>query len=92
MWVAHAAAPDGGTDVRVAYAVGRPVGTAVVRNRVRRRLRAVIRELESEGRLTSGLHLVGARPDIVGLDFADLRAHVTLAVSRCGVVQRPESP
>ena len=29
---------------RVAYAVGRPVGNAVVRNRVRRRMRAAMRE------------------------------------------------
>ena len=36
----------GGTDVRVAYAIGRRVGPAVVRNRVRRRLRAAVRELD----------------------------------------------
>jgi ribonuclease P protein component len=29
---------------RIAFAVGRPVGNAVVRNRVRRRLRAAVRE------------------------------------------------
>ncbi|MBA2280853.1 MAG: ribonuclease P protein component, partial [Acidimicrobiia bacterium] len=34
--------------VRVAYAIGRPVGTAVVRNRLRRRLRAAMAELAPE--------------------------------------------
>ena len=37
----------GGDRVRVAYAIGRPVGPAVVRNRVRRRLRAAVREIDA---------------------------------------------
>ena len=41
----------GGNDVRVAYAIGRKVGPAVVRNRVRRRLREAVRELD---RTTAG--------------------------------------
>ena len=46
---------------RVAYAVGRGVGGAVVRNRVRRRLRAATRAHATE--LVAGrAYLVGAAP------------------------------
>lgn len=39
-----AAVGAAGEPPRVAYAVGRAVGTAVVRNRVRRRMRAAVHE------------------------------------------------
>ncbi|MEI8000467.1 MAG: ribonuclease P protein component [Actinomycetes bacterium] len=47
---------------RVAYAVGRSVGDAVRRNRVRRRLRAAVREHAAELRPASA-YLVGAGPE-----------------------------
>ena len=40
--------PDGGDRARVGYAVGRRAGGAVERNRLRRRLRAVVREIEGD--------------------------------------------
>jgi ribonuclease P protein component len=43
---------------RVAFAVGRSVGSAPLRNRVRRRLRALARE--HAGELAPGWYLVGA--------------------------------
>ena len=70
----------GDTDAgpRVAYAIGRHVGPAVVRNRVRRRMRAVARELE----LAPGAYLVTADPGVVALDFGDLRRHLAAAVRK----------
>lgn len=65
-----AAAPEDG-DVRVAYAVGRKVGGAVVRNRWRRRLRAVAAELSSE--LRPGTYLIGLGPEVRQLVFNELR-------------------
>ena len=51
----------GGDEVRVAYAIGRQVGPAVVRNRLRRRLRAAVREIDrSTGGLPTGAYLVSA--------------------------------
>ena len=44
------------TPPKVAFAIGRPVGTAVTRNRVRRRLKAVLRDSS----VPAGLLLVGA--------------------------------
>jgi RNase P protein component len=43
----------------VAYALGRAIGPAVVRNRLRRRLRVLIDDVS----LPPGLYLIGAQPD-----------------------------
>ena len=81
----RAAAPDDGrtsTDqAQVAYAIGKAVGGAVVRNRLRRRLRAVMTDVEHDGALTPGLYLVGATPPAAATPFSDLRAHVSRAVA-----------
>ena len=47
-------ADTGADGARIAFAVGRRVGPAVVRNRVRRRMRAIARDLD----LASGAYLV----------------------------------
>jgi ribonuclease P protein component len=64
-----------GADVRVAYAVGRRVGPAVVRNRLRRQLRAAVREIAvgTDG-LAPGAYLISARPEAAGRPYAELRA------------------
>lgn len=48
---------------RAAFAVARGAGGAVARNRIRRRLRAALRELAFQGRLPGGDYLVGAGPE-----------------------------
>jgi ribonuclease P protein component len=63
----------GGTDARVAYAIGRSVGSAVVRNRLRRRLRAAARELDAPGGLAPGAYLVALRPEAARCSYQDLR-------------------
>jgi ribonuclease P protein component len=65
---------------RVAYAVGRRVGTAVVRNRVRRRLRAVV--AEEAAALAPGAYLVAVRPEAAALPFEELKTTVTSAMTR----------
>ena len=54
----------------VAFAIGRPVGSAVERNRLRRRLRAVLAALE----LPPGTYLVSAGPAASTLSHQELRA------------------
>ena len=61
---------------RVAYSVGRRVGGAVVRNRLRRRLRSVVADLDSDRGLRSGAYLVSADGDASPLSSAGLREHV----------------
>ena len=46
------------TPPRVAYALGRAIGPAVVRNRLRRQLRALL----DNASLPPGLYLIGAQP------------------------------
>jgi ribonuclease P protein component len=71
----------GGTDVRVAYAIGRKVGSAVVRNRVRRRLREAVRDLDrtTPGGLACGAYLVIVRPEAAQRPYRDLREDLRLA-------------
>jgi ribonuclease P protein component len=67
---------------RVAYAVGRSVGGAVVRNRVRRRLRAVLHAETARSGLPAGLYLVGARPSAASASFAELRDDLVWVLGR----------
>ena len=71
--------PNGeGDHPRVAYAVGRSTGSAVVRNRARRRLRAAVHELGAE--LGPGTYLFGADASVVTMPFSALTAVVAEAV------------
>jgi len=63
---------------RVAFAIGRNVGGAVHRNRVRRRLREVMSELAP--RLAGRAWLVGASAEALTTDFELLRGHADAAV------------
>lgn len=79
--VLHLADVAGGPGgARVAFAVGRQVGTAVVRNRLRRQLRAALRELGP----APGLYLVSVQPNAVGQSYSDLRAELSRALSEVG--------
>ncbi len=80
--VAHVAAGAHDHRRRVAYAVGRPVGSAVARNRARRRLRAVMAELHRAGRLPAGAYLVSARPGVAALGYRELFGTVADLVVR----------
>lgn len=60
----------GGEEVRVAFAIGKPVGTAVVRNRVRRRLRAALLSLEPP----AGDYLIGVAPSAAEASYQALRS------------------
>jgi ribonuclease P protein component len=56
---------------RVAYAVGRTVGSAVARNRTRRRLRAALRD-QADALRPGAAYLVGASREVVSMPFAEL--------------------
>ncbi|HYF45597.1 MAG TPA: ribonuclease P protein component [Acidimicrobiales bacterium] len=68
---------DGSTPPRVAYAIGRGVGTAVTRNRLRRRLRAIV----AARPLAPGTYLVSAGPAAATLADQDLRADLDRALA-----------
>lgn len=64
---------------RVAYAVGRQAGGAVVRNRIRRRLRAVVARLDG---LAPGAYLLTAGSVVAVMPFDELTAVVGRALER----------
>lgn len=62
----------------VAYAIGAGLGGAVKRNRVRRRLRAAINQIE----LPPGAYLIGGRKDLLNASFEEISADLTAAVAK----------
>ncbi len=69
---------------RFAYTVSKRVGNAVVRNKVRRRLREVVRALA----LRPGFDVViTARPPAAQSDFAHLQSELTLLCKRAKLLQ-----
>ena len=77
-------AGDPAVPPRVAYAIGRRAGGAVVRNRIRRRLRAITHEVRAQ--LRPGAYLFGATAAAASLSYGDLRATVCQAL---GALHRP---
>jgi ribonuclease P protein component len=65
---------------RLGFAVGRAAGPAVVRNRIRRRLRAAARDLRVAGRLPAGTYLVAAGAEAAQVPWPDLVAALGDAV------------
>ena len=71
-YVVVTALPVDGQTVRIGFSVGRKVGNAVKRNRVKRRLREIVREVAHL--LTPGYHIVvGAKRTSACASFAELR-------------------
>ncbi len=75
----HAREAAGDGDARVGFVVTKAVGGAVVRNRVRRRLRGVV--IEHRESLPHGVDVVvRALPTAATADFATLRADLLAAL------------
>lgn len=76
---------------RLAYALGRKLGPAVVRNRVRRRLRAAAQELAaSPSGLAPGAYLVTVSPRAAEASYSTLRDD--LAAATAATVAGPSVP
>lgn len=73
LWCTALVDPPGtATPPRVAFAIGRSVGPAVVRVRLRRRLRAIAAAEAAKGSLVSGEYLIGVAPEGADLTSAQL--------------------
>ncbi len=74
---------------RLALAVGRRVGGAVVRNRVRRRLREAARHLAGSGALPAGAYLASVSPAAATASYDRLHDDLEAAVGALRPVVRP---
>ncbi|MEI4233124.1 ribonuclease P protein component [Roseovarius sp. D22-M7] len=76
---------DGNPAIRVGFTCSKKVGNAVLRNRAKRRLRAVARDvLNGSGQLGWDYVLIGRAGQTVTRPYADLRDDLVHALRRLG--------
>lgn len=76
------ARPNGGGRVRFGITVTKKIGNAVVRNRMKRRFRALLREVLPTHGLADHDHVLIGREGGVERDFAALRIELVAALAR----------
>ena len=75
---------DGDSSMRVGFTVTKKIGNAVVRNRMKRRLRALARELLPAGGVPGADHVLIGRAGGIEREFALLRAELAKALRKVG--------
>jgi len=73
---------DGDPAMRIGYTVTKKIGNAVVRNRMKRRLRALARDVLPESGVRGADHVLIGRNGGVERDFAQLRSELTKALAK----------
>ena len=68
--------------IRVGFTVTKKIGNAVVRNRMKRRFRALAREIVPAGGVAGADHVMVGRPSGVEREFAKLRHDLTGALEK----------
>ena len=67
----------------VGYAIGRNVGGAVLRNRIRRQLRSLL-EAKSD-QMPAGWYLVGVQPQVGAMSWTDLGTTVDQLLAKMAI-------
>ena len=73
---------DGDPAKRVGFTVTKKIGGAVVRNRMKRRLRALAREMLPTGGIPGADHVLIGRAGGIERDYAKLRDELARALER----------
>ena len=73
---------DGDPTKRIGITVTKKIGNAVVRNRMKRRFRALVRELLPSQGLPDHDHVLIGREGGIERDFAQLREELSAALAR----------
>lgn len=68
--------------MRIGYTVTKKIGNAAVRNRMKRRLRALARELLPTGGTAGADHVLIGRKDGIERNFAKLRGELAKALAK----------
>jgi ribonuclease P protein component len=76
------ARPNGLEQMRFGITVTKKIGNAVVRNRMKRRFRALLRDLLPAAGLPAHDHVLIGREGGVERDYAKLREELAMALSR----------
>lgn len=73
---------DDSSAIRIGFTVTKKIGNAVVRNRMKRRFRALARELLPERGIAGADHVLIGRAGGIEMDFAVLRCDLARALDR----------
>jgi len=74
----------------VGYAIGKHVGNAPVRNRIRRRIHAILHDLAQDGELPGGMYLMTAKRSAATVTSSVLRSDLERQLRRVHPTNKPD--